>query len=692
MSLSISKVGMPPPRNHDENRLAVCLLCFQKSKEMTKITTNLQETINLHFLDGYDSNDARLPGALCGNCRHIVQEYKNGRFDKQITVYDYSEIGIMPRPITRSGLQCFCKICEIGRSNFLNKRVTKKSPGRPSTGKTSNTQSPPKPIRICSFCLTKLSRGKPHECCKLTRHNNLLQIPNEREKDQIASSILREKKCNKVIESNSPLKLTTITGKPLTVDVSPSSSTSKQRYLSVDNISVIQLDLNLSYNQTLKLAAHIRSSTKSRTSVEVGLKQKLFEKHHQLDYMFNVSEDVEYLTLNQNKVVERKIKPTVFCTDVNALFEYVIGKRGQIENDNLCCKICLDGGGGFLKICLSIFNTTDDFPKQQRRKYTDEIAAPAFRDTGVKKLFILAIAPEVQENYSNILRMWVLAQIASGMIEWKHNYSIATDLKLANIILGLMSHSSQHPCTWCDIVKDELHKQGNSRTLKSLTDAFWDWYTSDGERTSAAKQYGNVVHIPLLQGDLDDLIINLLPPPELHLLIGPFNTIFKSMESNFPEIAAAWTKHCCVEKEAFHGGHFNGNSSKRLLNKLDFLRSISPIGCLKYIQCFDSFKTVIHSCYGYSLDENFKDHINEFKVAYMDISIPVTPKVHAIWYHIPEFCSAVNEGLARWSEQASETVHADFKQTWKKYSVSICHPAYSSRLLSAVQEYNASHL
>lgn len=680
---------MPPPRNHDENRLAVCLLCMNKTKEMTKITTNMQETINIYFLEGYNSDDIRLPSALCGNCRHIVQEYRGGKFVKKIEVFDYSEIGTMPRPITRSGVQCQCKICEVGRSNFLTiGQARRKSPGRPSTDNNlGHSQSPPKPIRICSFCLTILSRGKPHQCDKYTRHHNLLQIPNtEIEKDQIASSILRQK--SKAAESNSPiLKLTTITGKPMTVNVSP--STSSNILFTSDDISAIQLDLNLSYNQTLKLAAHIRSSTKARKSIEPGLKQKLSEKRHLLDQFFSASE-VEYLKIHKDKITEKESKPTVFCTDFSGMIEYVIGKRGQIENENLRVKLCLDGGGGFMKICLSVFNTVDDFQKKHRRTY-DEGMASGFCDTGVKRIFIIAISPDVQENYTNILKMWVLAQLSSGLTEWNNKYTISTDLKLANIILGLMNHSSLHPCSWCDIQRDELHMQGNTRTLQSLTNAFWKWYSSDGEKKSA-KDYGNVIHIPLLKGNPDDSITDILPPPELHLFIGPFNTIYKAMEQEFSNEAAAWAKHCSVERESFHGGHFNGNSCRRLLKTLDYLRSICPIGCLKYVKCLELFKRVVHSCYGYVLDEKYMDHIHEFKTSYLGLGIAVTPKVHAVWYHIPDFCNSVNEGLGRWSEQAAESVHADFKHTWKKYSVSITHPSYCDRLLSAVEEYNGSHL
>ena len=72
-----------------------------------------------------------------------------------------------------------------------------------------------------------------------------------------------------------------------------------------------------------------------------------------------------------------------------------------------------------------------------------------FKHSGVKKVMILAIIPDIQENYVNIKRIWLEA----GLDKIRRNYTIAIDLKLCNVLLGLMSHSSTHPCCWCDVTK-----------------------------------------------------------------------------------------------------------------------------------------------------------------------------------------------------------------------------------------------
>lgn len=42
---------------------------------------------------------------------------------------------------------------------------------------------------------------------------------------------------------------------------------------------------------------------------------------------------------------------------------------------------------------------------------------------------------------------------------------------MANILSGLMTHASTHPCTWCDIKKNML-ESGHLRTIHSITENF----------------------------------------------------------------------------------------------------------------------------------------------------------------------------------------------------------------------------
>ena len=49
-------------------------------------------------------------------------------------------------------------------------------------------------------------------------------------------------------------------------------------------------------------------------------------------------------------------------------------------------------------------------------------------------------------------------------------------------------------------------------------------------------------------------------------------------------------------------------------------------------------------------------------------------------------------GLAFWSEQAFESVHADFKLYWESMKVDMDHPEYLAKLLACIVRWNARHI
>ena len=76
-----------------------------------------------------------------------------------------------------------------------------------------------------------------------------------------------------------------------------------------------------------------------------------------------------------------------------------------------------------------------------------------------------------------------------------------------------------------------------------------------------------------------------------------------------------------------------------------------------------------------------------------ELSIPITPKIHAVFFHIEDFCSKQGVGLGYYSEQAVESSHFDFKKTFdNKYSIKPNHPDYEEHVQKALCEYNSLHI
>ena len=125
----------------------------------------------------------------------------------------------------------------------------------------------------------------------------------------------------------------------------------------------------------------------------------------------------------------------------------------RIFEEGIECKIGVDTGGGFLKCCLNI-SSNDDFIETvtKRRKFSDDFKCQNAKNTSVKKLIILAIVPNVKESYENVHQIFQLLNFDKIDKDY-HKIRYAADLKMINILLGLMSHSSAHPCSWCTIDK-----------------------------------------------------------------------------------------------------------------------------------------------------------------------------------------------------------------------------------------------
>lgn len=51
------------------------------------------------------------------------------------------------------------------------------------------------------------------------------------------------------------------------------------------------------------------------------------------------------------------------------------------------------------------------------------------------------------------------------------------------------------------------------------------WQQAGGDKKTA-KAFGNVIHMPMFDEDKKTAVIELLPPPELHLMLGAVNSMF----------------------------------------------------------------------------------------------------------------------------------------------------------------------
>jgi len=288
--------------------------------------------------------------------------------------------------------------------------------------------------------------------------------------------------------------------------------------------------------------------------------------------------------------------------------------------------------------------------------------------------------------YENVFQLWTALGIQRFV------GTIAVDLKLANILCGIMAHSSMFPCTWCYARKDKLNEIAELRTIGNILANYTNWCNA-GRNKTKAKNFMNCIHPPAIGTDKDQRIIDIVTPPELHLMLGAVNTLYNHMLQKFGDQIVLWTRQCNVKPDVTQGGSgFNGNSCKTLLQKVDMLRAICSIECLPYVKVLDDLRLVVKSCFGEFLDPNFVVYLENFRKSYTDLGISVTPKIHAIFFHVKDFCIEKQKSLGLFSEQSMESVHFDFKLVWSKYKLNSDHSDYPRQLFRAVCEYNGLHL
>ena len=237
------------------------------------------------------------------------------------------------------------------------------------------------------------------------------------------------------------------------------------------------------------------------------MRKKILDLNHNLKESFEVRK-CNFATILEGKPNKNFGEHLVVCNDINYLIEKMIAHR-DIKEENMLTRIGIDGGGGFFKMCFSVFDINE---KKEQEGIKKRLEA-RFLDSGVKKAMIIAIAPNIQEHFVNLKRLWHKASLD----KISKYYSVASDLKLLNTMLGLMSHSSVHHCTWCNSRKDFLGQKDEPRKVSTINESFWEFFEARASKKQA-KNYGNVIHLNVFGSSsaIEEDAPILLPPPPPH--------------------------------------------------------------------------------------------------------------------------------------------------------------------------------
>jgi len=352
-------------------------------------------------------------------------------------------------------------------------------------------------------------------------------------------------------------------------------------------------------------------------------------------------------------------------------------------------------GSSFLKVTLSVIPISNNGDEKLGQNYR-----------GVNKAFLIGCVPDIPENNNNIdtifnkIKVWGLK-----------NYFVG-DYKMKNIVCGCQGHTCTYPCANCTSPKTDFDKKGDLRTVASLASDY-KRYVEDGAKKSDARNYHNVTSRPLLFETVEEtmesdlLVVDMFPPEELHIVLGITNDFFKNMSeiSNgaWKDEVDNWAKVALSRREGYHGGQFEGNQCKKLLDNIGFFEDsygnpripqLAP-----FIVALKAFNEVRQKCFSSSgVSPDYKEVIQKFRQSFLvlknDYGINITSKTHDVFFHIEDFIErhpGISLGIV--SAQSSESVHSKFS-AFTQYRLMKCqdHKNFPKQFLDTVVAYNGKRI
>ena len=534
---------------HVHNMKNICVWCFGKSKG--HLLNDNHKKLLANIYENFWLVQHLLPGGLCEGCRvKLESQAKKGKERNMGKQPDYDALvahvqSVVDVPNLRSQgdgpVICPCEMCDRVKMRGMCGKLPpcrfseqeKRPVGRPP----EKPQQDPTPIKTCPLCGVQILPGHRHPCDRASKIENLRQTLSPRTigmlaKDYIADKIAEAKKAGKDY-----IALQGEHGKPMMVAIQGQ----KRAVITKEIISKYRAQFGMSKSKALATAKFFKDVTMGKLELEPYLKEFIFKSDTCISEFFAMKtmellgydeEEDDSVPLNSKKTLKTVKREVFYCTDVPALAAFLHQERG-IDAEDSIIKIGLDGGRGFFKVLLSIHSKSEyqleedmsqlNSPRKKKLKKKKKKATKEFLNNGVKKVFILALVQDIPEKYENVQKIMELLDID----ELKHSFSV--DLKLQNVMCGMQSHGSTHPCVYCEGSKP-WEEPSNPRTMGNLRKHYESFENAPPSK-KIPKNFKNVVHPPLFN-DADHVeILDVMPLAELHLMLGITNTLLFKLNS-----------------------------------------------------------------------------------------------------------------------------------------------------------------
>ena len=713
---------------HEDNRGKVCAPCGSKVNPKSCFILDPKfkylDLVKQYINPNFDINDSHYPKVLCSVCKKALLSKEGGKEISLPVMPNYPDISLAK--VTRANQDeiCHCYICLTAR----NRGRLKVKRGRGNKRKLSpeikiglvaakeeqpnKRRSDPKEYssaygsasKMCTTCKGEIGRGIQHNCKDTKAPENLIRsmekLP-EKAQEQVITSFLKNKAEKEIGKNkNAELKLAT-KGRVCTVVLNPDKPEEIPQ-VSCEQLDVLQSGLGNASNTQMKGVANwLRATFKKRSIVSTGYKDHLVEETSKLSDLYHVNESI---SLDGEGGVD--VKRPIIYANCEEIVERVCIERGYLGSPSIT--VMADGGGGFFKVCCTIIPEDYDFDavrmeNSTRSTYDEGGSVRKGKPTGVTRVILLAIVPEIKETHKNLKIIFDLIKLNNI------SFNIVSDYKVQLIILGLQTATSSFPCPYCYVTLSELadlrYSEENlepkkERTFGSLQEDHNDFMTKLNGDKKKAKYCNSRVNKSLLDEDPSRTVLDKYTIPELHSILGFVNHLF--FDGLCPllskEKALLWPMKLNLVAKGYHGGTLEGNACRHLLRNADKLLDPEIIGetpiekVEPFITTLKCFNSIVGESFGTSIVvEDMEKIVCDFTKSYLQTDLTITLKVHVIMCHLVSGLKSSNlkgRGLGVCTEQSGESIHFHFLHNfWGKWKVSsLDHPDYSSYLWKATVE------
>jgi len=347
-------------RQHSDTIQWTCLLCLKKGSRA--LSERDKQLFTHHVFSNFPSVAEVLPKRLCDGCRLRLSSLSTDKKKQMPPKRDYNAMShdlAKVCPDTEAAL-CPCKLCGYAfqrQKHAMNKTLEAPYslflPETPEHGAQAPTPSSSKPASrpLCRNCLSELGKGLEHICTREKRLENADKALTPRSKAHIAARVVREKAES---SGSRTVHLENTHGIATEVSTTPVGAKAKRRLqfqqslpMTASAMQALQVSENLSIRAVHRVAQTLKSQG---VPLEPHVGRAVAEKARQLSDLFNVK-TIDMWSKNQEGKAEKVKKSVVVASNPSGLIKLITQAR-QVGSSRQ--HIGLDGGGGFLKLCLNV--------------------------------------------------------------------------------------------------------------------------------------------------------------------------------------------------------------------------------------------------------------------------------------------------------------------------------------------------